>query len=430
MNDDLNPKRRKLALFFSLTIVLLLIIALIFWVVFFRFRAFTNDAYVEGNQVFITPLQTGFITSIHTDDTFLVQRGQLLVELDRTDSLIAYETAAQELAQSVREVCQAFHQVFALRAEIDMKKAELIRMAQDFQHRDDLLDSEGISLEDYEHAVAFLRSSYFSLKMTQTLFLKALAFIQSTTIKTHPLVQKAKDRVRDKWVQLYRCQIYSPVDGLAAQRKGQVGMWVEAGKPLLSVIPLDQIWVNANFKETQMKYMRIGQNVRLTSDLYGDNVVFQGKVVGLPGGAGNAFSLLPPQNLSGNWIKIVQRVPVRVELNPEELKQYPLRLGLSMEATVFLEEEGKLVPTTTDAPLYDTSIFEKEEVGVCEEIEKIIQANLDPKLEKYTETVFEMKLNDDNISQYLPLIQKIIGDFSAHEEPFLSLRNIIPRYLR
>jgi len=167
-------------------------------------------------------------------------------------------------------------------------------------------------------------------------------------------------------------------------------MWVNPADPLLSVIPLDQIWVNANFKETQLKNIRIGQNVKITSDLYGGDIVFHGKVAGLPGGAGNAFSLLPPQNLSGNWIKIVQRLPVRVELNPDELKKHPLRIGLSMEATVDLSDKnGPLVPTSTKgSPLYQTPIFEEEEKGDVEMIERIISENLDPHLSSYADAPF------------------------------------------
>ena len=384
----LQKKRKKVTFVYWGIILLLIIAAALYWVLVLHHIAYTNDAYVTGNLVKITPLKQGFVTAIHTDDTYLVKQGQLIIELDSTDAKIALEQAKKELAIAVREICQAFHQLFALRNEIETKKAEFIRSAQDYQHRADVLAAEGVSLEDFQHALAAIRETYFSLKATESHFHQSLAFVQNTSIKNHPLVQSAADSVRDKWVQLYRCKIYSPVDGLTAQRTVQVGMWVPQGKPLLSVIPLDQIWLNANFKETQLERMKIGQPVSITSDVYGSNVVYHGHILGLPGAAGNAFSLLPPENLSGNWIKIVQRLPVRVGFDPEELKKHPLRIGLSMEARVDLDDqEGLLIPTSSEgSPTYETSIFSHEETGDHELIHSIIYENLDPSLWKYFET--------------------------------------------
>ncbi len=388
--DDLSRKRKKIALIYSGSCLLLLLAGFLYWLLCWRYFEYTDDAYVGGNLVVITPLRPGFITAIHTDDSFLVEEGQLLVDLDPTDSEIAFEAAKENLAQVVREVCQSFHQVFAYAAERKIKKAEYIRAVQDFQHREDVLEAGGVSLEDYEHATAALRATFFSLKWTEALYDKAISLVRGTTIRDHPLVKSAADRLREAWVQLYRTQIFSPVEGLTAQRTIQVGMWVTAGQPLMSVIPLDQIWVNANFKETQLKHMRLGQSVKITSDLYGREVVFHGTIVGLPGGAGNAFSLLPPQNLSGNWIKIVQRLPVRVALDPEELKSHPLRVGLSMEATVDLrDQEGLLVPDSpAGSPTYETPVYALEEQGDLYLIDTIIRENLDPLLARYEETPF------------------------------------------
>lgn len=387
LETKMSNKRKKLAWWYGSCCAAILAIVFFYWLLILRFREYTDDAYVEGNQVVITPLHPGFITAIHTDDTFLVTKGQLLVELDKTDASIALNRAQEELAQTVRQVCQLFHETFAYQAEIEVRKAELIRASQDYEHRVNVIDAGGVSLENYEHAVASLRTHFFALMQTEILYEKSLSLVQGTSITHHPLVLAAIDRLRDAWVQLYRCQIFSPVEGLASQRKIQVGMWVDAGQPLLSVIPLDQIWVNANYKETQMGRMRIGQRVEITSDLYGKDVIFHGKIVGLPGAAGNAFSLLPPQNLSGNWIKIVQRLPVRVALDPEELKNHPLRLGLSMEATVDLhDQQGRLVPVTTDgSPTYDTPIYLKEEAGDRALIDAIIEDNLDPSLQAFAE---------------------------------------------
>lgn len=383
-----KKKKRKAAFIFLIICALLCLIFFLVWLLYLRFIAYTDDAYVEGNQVYITPLRPGFVTAIHTDDTFLVKKGQLLVDLDKTDSIIALNQAQKNLAQVVREVCQLFHEVFVYRAEIQIRKADFVKSAQDYEHRRDVILAGGVSLEDFEHSIAFLNSSFYALRLTETLYEKALSLVQATSIKNHPLVLEAADRVRDAWVQLYRCKIYAPVEGLVAQRTIQVGMWAPAGQPLMSVIPLDQIWVNANYKETQLKKMRIGQKVTIRSDLYGWDTIFHGTIVGLPGAAGNAFSLLPPQNLTGNWIKIVQRLPVRIALDPEELKAHPLRIGLSLESIVDLrEQEGLLLVPTSSAgsPTYETPIFTIEERGDEEFIETIIDKNLDPALIEYAD---------------------------------------------
>ncbi|MCI5052583.1 MAG: efflux RND transporter periplasmic adaptor subunit [Simkaniaceae bacterium] len=383
-----DPKKKKIIVYFCISIAALVIIGICVRAFVLSFIPYTDDCYVEGNQIVITPLKEGFIKSIHTDDTFLVKKGQLLIELDETDARIALDQARENLANTVRDVCRTFHQVFAYRAEIAVKEAELIKNEQDLEHRTQVIDVGGVSVEDFEHAQAYARTAFYELEMSKNLYQKELALVQGTTIKRHPLVLAAAQALEDAWVQLYRCKIYSPVEGLAAQRRAQVGMWVNKGESLLSVIPLDQIWVNANYKETQMKKMRIGQSVRITSDLYGKDVVYNGRIVGLPGGAGNAYTILPPENLSGNWIKIVQRLPVRVALDKDELCRHPLRIGLSMEATVnFDDGGGELIPKNNDdAPLYETRIYADEICGSKDLIERIVKQNLDPSLAMYAET--------------------------------------------
>lgn len=387
VNENLQPpvKKRKRYIIIYCTITFILLIAfLLYWMLVLQFYEYTDDAYVEGNMVLVTSLRPGFITQIHTDDTFLVRKGQLLIELDTTDAEIALNKAKEDLANVVREVSKNFHQVFVYQADIEIAQAALVRDKQDYQHRHDVIEAGGVSVEDIEHAEAALTSSVAALQRAKTLYELALSLVQGTSIQNHPQVLAVANRVKETSVQLKRCKIHSPVDGLAAQRKAQVGMWVDPGMPLMSVIPLDQIWVNANFKETQMKWMRLGQKVRLTSDFYGSDNVYRGVIVGLPGAAGDAFSLLPPQNLSGNWIKIVQRVPVRVALDLQQLQSHPLRIGLSMEATVDLsDEDGLMVPTSIVGPIYTTSIFDDELQGVEGLVQGIIEANMDPKLAQY-----------------------------------------------
>jgi membrane fusion protein, multidrug efflux system len=385
-------QNKKLAIYFWGSCALLALVAFFIWLLYFRHIEYTDDAYVHGNQIYITPLHAGFVTSIHTDDSFLVKQGQLLVTLNETDAKIAFEQAQENLAQTVRQVCELFHQVFVYRKEIDLKQVLLIRDGQDYIHRRGVFQRQGVSLEDYEHAIAALRAQYASLEMTGALYYKTLSAVQNTSIRNHPLIIAAADQVRNTWVRLYRCKIYSPVEGLVAQRTIQVGMWVPEGQPLMSVIPLDQIWVNANYKETQLRHMRLGQKVNIKVDLWGLKQTFHGTIVGLPGGAGNVFSLLPPENLSGNWIKIVQRLPVRVALDPKEIQEHPLRLGLSCRAVVNIRERtGEMVPNTTaGSPLYHTPIFNAEEKGDQRLIESIIAANLDPLLSEYEEQPLDL----------------------------------------
>ncbi|MCH9613541.1 MAG: Multidrug export protein EmrA [Chlamydiia bacterium] len=384
---------KKTSLTFFGVILALLVIGSLIWLFKFRLSKYTDDAYVQGNQIVLTPLVDGFVTNIYTDETFLVEKGQLIIQLDDTDAKIALEDAAENLATVTRQVCQMFHQTDAYQSEIEVRKAELIKARQDYTHRIDVIEAGGVSLENLEHAEAALKANFFLLKETESLYQKELAMIQGDTIPGNPLVKAALDRYLDAWVNLYRTKIYAPNEGLIAERKAQVGMYFKAGDPLLNIIPLDQIWVNANYKETQMKRMRIGQSVELTADIYGDDVVYHGRIVGLPGGAGNAFSILPPQNLSGNWIKIVQRLPVRVALRSDEVKQNPLRIGLTMTArTNVRNTDGKRVPETNKgAPNYNTHIFLKEMEGAKAAGEKIIASNLDPNLFYYKDHPFEQK---------------------------------------
>lgn len=395
--------------YFGGTVIFIAIVFGLFWLFYLRTIAYTDDAYVEGNQIYITPLENGIVTKILTDDTFLVEEGQVIAELDDTDARIALSAAQDNLAKVVRELCQVFHRTFSLQSEIEVRLADLIVSKQDWDHRIDVIDNGGVSLENLQHAEARLKAAFYNLKSTESLYLRERALIESTSIRSNPLVRRAEDTLRDAVVRLYRCKVYAPNKGLIAQRKAQVGMYMKAGDPMMSVIPLDQIWVNANYKETQMKKMRIGQKVKITADLYGRFVVYHGTIVGLPGGAGNAFSLLPPQNLSGNWIKIVQRLPVRVALDPKELEKHPLRIGLTMKATTKLNtRKGSYIPHTNWGPRYVTEILAKEEEGAICLANEIISANIDKTLLCYE--------NEPFTTQYTPFTETLKQLFSIKHE--------------
>lgn len=397
----------------------------VLWFFLLRHYKYTTDAYVAGNQILITPLQDGFITDIYTDNTFLVAKNQLLVQLDPTDAQIAFDAAAENLSNVVREVCLTTHQTLAYAADIEVQKAKLILAIEDWQHRIGVIHEGGVSLENLQRSEAILNESYFGLVQAVNLYQKELALLQGQSIKNNPLVLKAGDQLAEAWVRLYRTRVYSPVEGIVAQRTGQVGMWVSSGQSMMSVIPLDQIWIHANYKETQMARMRIGQKVYITADMYGLGVVFHGNIVGLPMGAGNAFSLLPPQNLSGNWIKIVQRLPVRVALDLEELKAHPLRIGMTCRALTDLKDPtGLLVPDNTQGPHYTTDIYVDEVTGAPEYITKIIMENIDPPLFPFAEFPIETMelpdpeaiMRDSNLGSIREMEQTIRNLFS--KKPF------------
>lgn len=345
-----------------------------------RFHEYTNDAYVSGNLVYVTPQVSGIVTSIYIDDTELVEEGHLLIELDKTDFHIALDLSKADLADQIRSVAQLFLQVKQAVAMVQVTKARFAQNAEDFERRKALVDSGSVSIENFEHAEHALTESFFSLAASEASYFSLFAQIDKTTIENHPRVQKAEQHLKDAFVQMKRATLRAPVKGLVAERTVQVGQRVKAGEPLFSIIPLDRVWVDANFKEVQIGKMQIGQHVSVYSDVYGRSVEYHGRIGGIGGGTGSVFSVLPPQNATGNWIKIVQRVPVRIFLDPKEIISHPLRLGLSMEATVDIHDihESSIPSLIPTRPLYKTNIFMNEEEGVDALIEEIFKANLPP----------------------------------------------------
>jgi membrane fusion protein (multidrug efflux system) len=374
-------RRRNKAIIITVLIFLVLGLAwLAYWLFWGRFHQYTDDAYVDGNNVVITPQVPGIVVSFSVLDADFVHQGRVLVELDKTDAAIALDKAVADLGNAVREVMRLFEEVKQYEALIQMKKAEFIKTAQDYEHRKNLVEEGGVSLEDFEHAEAALQSSYADLIATEHQYIATLAQVENTTVETHPLVEQMKNQVRDAFVFYQRCTIKAPVSGVVAQRSVQVGERVDPGQPLMAVVPIDQMWVNANFKEVQLGKMRVGQPAKVHSDIYGRKVLYEGKVAGIGGGTGSIFSVLPPQNATGNWIKIVQRIPVRIVLDQDQVAQHPLRLGLSMEVTVNIEDtEQPFFPEPrAEGPLYDTDVFATQEEGAEALIAEIIADNLSP----------------------------------------------------
>lgn len=353
-----------------------------YWYFHGRFYIYTNDAYVGGNIVVVTPRISGTVVSISVDDTDYVEQGGILVELDKTDALIALEKNIANLGQSIRQVAALLETTKQIKALLGIKKALFIQAAQDYERRACLVGSLAVSLEDFEHSIATLNSSFADLISTEHYYLSLVAQTANTTIEEHPLVEEAKQLLREAFLTLQRCTLFSPVEGLVARRSVQIGEQINPAQPLMAVVPLNQIWVDANYKETQLKNVRIGQTAKVHCDLYGRDVDFMGVVSGIAGGTGSVFSLLPPQNATGNWIKIVQRLPIRIYLNPEQIRKYPLRLGLSMETTINIHQKDlPAIPSKKPAlPIYSTDIFYDQQKGVEELIAEVIEQNIPQKV--------------------------------------------------
>ncbi|MCF7522123.1 HlyD family efflux transporter periplasmic adaptor subunit [Neisseria sp. ZJ106] len=302
----------------------------------------TEDAYVSGHLVQITPQVAGTVQKVSVDDTDVVKKGDVLAVLDDSDFLLAYERAKNELIQAIRQNKQQKAVNTQAKAQVSVRKADLERAAADLKRREALAAADAVSGEELAHARSAVVQAQAALKAVEAESAASQAVLgNNIPLRQQPAVLNAVTRLKDAWLNLQRTQIRSPMAGQVAKRNVQVGQKLAAGTPLMAVVPLDNLWVDANFKESQLRKMKIGQPVELTADLYGSSVVYHGRISGLSAGTGSAFSLLPAQNATGNWIKVVQRVPVRIMLDEQELKAHPLRVGLSMTAKVDVAAAGE-----------------------------------------------------------------------------------------
>src|ERR1700722_10999999 len=323
-----------------------------YWFFDGRFYESTDDAYVNGDVVQVTSEVPGTVLSLKVDDTQRVSAGQPLLQLDPADAKIAVANAEADLARAVRQVRGLFAQSKELRAQIDQREQAERTADDDLKRRGGLIADGAISAEELSHARDAVPPTRANVAAARQQLGQTIAQIDGTTIADHPQVLAAAAAVRNAALALHRTELTSPVTGVIAKRSVQIGERVAAGTPLLAVVPLDDVWIDANFKERQLERMRIGQPVTLHADLYGGDVTYHGHVVGISAGSGNAFALLPPQNASGNWIKIVQRLPVRILLDPRELQAHPLRVGLSANVRVDLHDVSGplLTPAVRNVP--------------------------------------------------------------------------------
>lgn len=373
------PSRRGKLLRGLFVIVVLLLAALALWYFMFgRWFEETDDAYVQGNQVQITPLVTGTVVAIAADDGMRVERGQLLVQLDPADTEVALQQAEANLAGTVRQVRGLYRSVEGAQADLNARQVSLKRVREDFARRKDLAATGAISNEELAHARDELAAAEAAVAGSRETVERSRALVDDTVIATQPDVQAAAAQLRQAYLNHARAGIVSPVTGYIARRSVQVGQRVQPGNALMAVVPTEQMWVEANFKETQLRHMRLGQEVELRSDLYGGDVHYKGRVTSLGLGTGSAFSLLPAQNASGNWIKIVQRVPVRIAIDEKQLADHPLRIGLSMKAEVSLrDQKGEVLPSQpTPGAVFDTDVYARQLHDADDMIHTIIQGNL------------------------------------------------------
>jgi membrane fusion protein (multidrug efflux system) len=357
-----------------------------------RHQQNTDNAYVAGNVVQITPQVGGTVVAIQADDTDYVKAGQVLVKLDAADASIALEQAEAQLAQTVREVRTLFANNSTLQAQVQLREADLSRnqtdlnrALEDSQRRAPLVASGAIGKEEFQHAQAqasAAKSSVMAAQSAVTAAKEQLSASQTqtegTSVAQHPSVQRAAAKVREAFLALQRVELLAPTDGHIAKRGVQLGQRVQAGAPLMTLVALNQLWVDANFKESQLQSLRMGQAAEMEADVYGTKVVYHGKVVGLGAGTGAAFALLPAQNATGNWIKVVQRVPVRITIDAKDLAEHPLRVGLSMDVSVDTQDQsGKtLADAPRTSPAAVTTVFDRQQRAADQRVDRIIAANL------------------------------------------------------
>ncbi|MHA6203168.1 HlyD family secretion protein [Dyella soli] len=371
-------KRRRALLIVASIFIAIALIWVLLWVFVFSTRESTDNAYVGGNQVAISAQVPGTVVAILADDTQRVEAGQVLVKLDNTDADVRLQQVSSALAQTVRQVRQQTETASSSLAQVANARVDLKKAQADLARRLPLIAEQAEAPETVQHLRDAVEQAQAALNAAQAQSAASHASVEGTDVANNPAVMQARANFRAAWVAAQRNAIYAPVTGYVAQRSVQVGNSVQAGQQLMTVVPLHNLWVDANFKENQLRHIRVGQPVKIETDVYGGSVEYHGKVAGLGAGTGSVFSLLPAQNATGNWIKVVQRVPVRIALDDKELDQHPLRVGLSTDVKVDISDDRGpvMAPANNGQPVAQTDVYEQMASKADAEAEKIIQANL------------------------------------------------------
>ena len=373
----LQSRRRRWLVGLGAALALIALVWLAWWLLEARFYESTDDAYVAGDLVNVMSQVSGTVVSIAADETDRVQAGQELVRLDATDAQIALQEAEQQLARTVRQTRTVFATRDQLRAVVGQRRSELARAQSDFDRRRDLAASGAVSGEELGHAQDALKAARDALIAAEKNLAASSALVGHTGVADNPEVRAAATQVELAWLALARTSVRAPLTGYVARRTVQLGERISPGAPLMAIVPLGRLWLEANFREVQLRHMRIGQPATVVADLYGGHVTFHGRVVGLGMGTGSAFALLPAQNATGNWIKVVQRVPVRIALDGSELTAHPLRIGLSTVVTIEVRDASgpQLAQTPPQEPVLATRAFDVDRSEIHARIEEIIEAN-------------------------------------------------------
>ncbi|WP_168393418.1 multidrug efflux MFS transporter periplasmic adaptor subunit EmrA [Erwinia amylovora] len=372
-----NKTRTRALIFLTVLLVTIGIAYLAWWLLILSHYQETDDAYVAGNQAQVMAQVTGSVNKVWFDNTDLVKQGDVLVTLDRTDADQAFEKAQTALATSVRQTHQMIINGKQYQATIELQKTALEQAQADLRRREPLGAAKLLGKEDLQHARDAVATAKARLDVAMQQFNANQAMILNTSLENQPAVKQSAAQLRDAWLALQRTTVVSPIDGYVSRRSVQVGSQISSTTPLLAIVPANNLWVDANFKETQLAGMRIGQPATVVSDIYGDDVVYNGKVVGLDMGTGSAFSLLPAQNATGNWIKVVQRLPVRIALDAQEVAKHPLRIGLSTLVKIDTRSsEGAVLATSVRSkPAYASDALALDLAPVNQLIADIIRAN-------------------------------------------------------
>ena len=376
-SNNKSQQRKKGLSIFILLLLLISIGSAAYWFFFIKGFEETEDAYVSGNQVMVSAQVAGNIAKINVDNMDPVQAGDVLLELDDTNAKLSFEQAKSNLANAVRQISQLNYTVKQLKSAVRANEITLAQAQGNLNRRVQLVKDGAIDKESFQHAKEAVELAKANLTTSQNQLGANQALLLDGPLSEQPQIQSAVSNLKQAWLNLERTKIRSPIKGYVARRNAQVGQAVSVGGALMAVVTTDQMWLDANFKETQLTHMRIGQPVEIHFDLYGKDKTFDGKVVGIEMGTGSAFSLLPTQNATGNWIKVVQRVPVRIQLDPQQLAENPLRIGLSATVKVNVSDsKGKTLrdqaPSTT---LYSTNVLQYDESAVNNLIESIIRDN-------------------------------------------------------
>ena len=371
-------RRRNVLILIAVIFIVLGVLWGAYWVLVLAEREQTDDAYVNGNKVVISAQISGTVIAVLADDTQRVVAAQVLVRLEPVDAQTNLSRTASALAQTVRQVRQEKSTADLYDSVIDTRRVELVRAEADLAKREPLLADHAIAPEEVRHARESVELARAALTQAVRQSISSHALVDGTDVEDNPTVLQAKTAFRDAWIAAQRNAVVAPVTGYVAERSVQLGQHIQAGQALMTVIPLNSLWVDANFKEVQLRNLRIGQPAEVRSDLYGGSYIFHGHVKGMAAGTGAAFSLLPAQNASGNWIKVVQRVPVRIQIDDADLVKSPLRVGLSATVTVdTTNRDGPvLARESTDAPVGDTQVYTQDLDKANADADAIVRQNL------------------------------------------------------